>query len=89
MTDPFSSPEAALDALRKDATPICGDAAMDACEACGAWLIETDDYVSDDYGVSGCWAAMVDSPAQQNRPCYAYRVGKPDARKPPLTPDLS
>lgn len=49
------------------------------CEGCAAPLFSEDDYVSND-DMSGCWAAMTDLPSKRERPCYAYRVGKVDAR---------
>lgn len=54
--------------------------AWTGCEACGAPLFDNDDFVSDD--CAGCWAVMTDAPDEQKQkhPCYAYRVGKPDAR---------
>lgn len=50
------------------------------CERCGAPLYADDDYVSDPDGTRGCWHAMTDRRSTRDRPCYAYRVGKPDAR---------
>jgi hypothetical protein len=52
------------------------------CEHCGAPLIEGDDYVSNPDGCSGCWSAMTDHPSKRQRPCYAYRVGKPVTEAP-------
>lgn len=52
---------------------------MTGCEACGAPLYDDDEYVGDD--CKGCWAVMTDNhPSSESKPCYAYRVGKPDAR---------
>jgi hypothetical protein len=53
-----------------------------SCEGCGAPLFEGDDYVSDPNDIHGCWAALTDRPSKRERPCYAYRVGKPSACQP-------
>lgn len=51
-----------------------------SCEGCGAPLFDGDDFVTGpEDGCSGCWAAMTDLPSKRERPCYAYRVGKPSA----------
>lgn len=51
-----------------------------SCEGCQAPLLDGDDFVTDpEDGCSGCWAAMTDLPSKRERPCYAYRVGKPSA----------
>lgn len=72
--------EAAL--LRADCLKLAGDEVVAGCEGCGAWLLSTDEFVSDwDGGATGCWATMTDDPATTAKmPCYAYRVGRPDAR---------
>jgi hypothetical protein len=48
------------------------------CEGCGAPLYPEDYYAVDENGVAGCLAVMTDPPAE-GCPCYAHRVGKPDA----------
>jgi hypothetical protein len=55
--------------------------AVTTCEGCQAPLFENDDYISDPDGCSGCWATMTDAPSKRERPCYAHRVGKPDANE--------
>ncbi len=64
--------------LRADLEKTCPS--VSSCEACGAPLLDGDDYVSDPDGVNGCWHAMTDVRPDRERPCYAYRIGKPDAR---------
>lgn len=49
------------------------------CEGCGAPLFVDEDWVSSD-DCSGCWYALSDAKHKRERPCFAYRVGKPDAR---------
>ena len=53
---------------------------FNACEGCGAPLYDTDKYFVDTYGVAGCWHIFLDSGKAGNAPCFAYRVGKKDAR---------
>ncbi len=71
---------ALVERLRADCLALAENEILDHCEGCGAWLLSSDDYVSDPDGVVGCWAAMTDLPSKRERPCYAYRVGKEDAR---------
>lgn len=66
--------------LTADCTSLIESEIVAHCEGCGAWLLATDDYVSDPDGVNGCWAAMTDLPSKRPRPCYAYHVGKADAQ---------
>lgn len=61
------------DKLRRDLSHA-SDAALAACERCGAPLFEGDEYVSDPDGISGCWASMTKLPPKQQRRCYAYRT---------------
>jgi hypothetical protein len=49
------------------------------CEGCGAPLFADEDWVSGE-DCSGCWHAVTDAEPKRERPCFAYRVGKPDAR---------
>ena len=51
-----------------------------SCEKCRAYFFDGDDYVSDPGGVHGCWYSMTDIKSKRDRPCYAYRVDKADAR---------
>jgi hypothetical protein len=69
-TDPFAASAKAKD----DAAPE----ACSRCEGCGAPLYPEDTYAVDENGVVGCFAVMTDPPVE-GRPCYASRVGKPDA----------
>jgi hypothetical protein len=55
------------------------DAVIARCEGCQAPLFDGDNMCSDPNGVYGCWHTMTDVPDTRNRPCYAYRVGKPSA----------
>ena len=67
--------------LRTDCKTLAGSEVADHCEGCGAWLMPSDDYVTTpEDGIAGCWAAITDLPSKRERPCYAYRVGKPVAR---------
>lgn len=50
------------------------------CEQCGAPLFVGEDFVSDPDGVAGCWYAVTDIQSKRDRPCFAHRVGKPEAR---------
>lgn len=54
------------------------------CEGCQAPLFDGDDFVSSE-DCSGCWHTMTDAPTKRDRPCFAYRVGKPEARKARIT----
>ena len=65
--------------LRDDVRRLATEEVVAQCEGCAAPLLSGDDYVSSE-DCSGCWAAMSDLPSKRERPCYAYRVGKPDAR---------
>ncbi len=64
--------------LRADCLKLGNSEIVTYCEGCGAWLLPDDDYVAGE-DVSGCWAAVTDEPSKRERPCYAYRVGKPMA----------
>ncbi len=78
--------DAALDHLRQENQSLRddlrklagGDEFYGGCEGCGAALLLSDDYVSSEDGVDGCWNMMVESPPA-DKPCFAYRVGKPSA----------
>jgi hypothetical protein len=71
---------AEVEALREDCRKLLENEPVATCESCGTWLLDGDDYVTDPDGVAGCWAAMTDVPSKTERKCYAYRVGKCDAR---------
>lgn len=65
-----------IEALRSD---LAKGEPVAQCEGCQAPLFFDDDYVGDPDGCYGCWAAMTDFSSKRERPCYAYRVGKPSA----------
>ena len=67
-----------LASLRNDLSLALAHEQVATCEGCSAPLMDCDDYVSGE-DCSGCWAAMTDAPSKRERPCYAYRVGKPSA----------
>lgn len=69
--------QALIGQLRADLIKNCE--AVSTCEGCGAPLFADDDFVAGE-DASGCWSAMTDTPSKRERPCYAYRVGEPDAR---------
>lgn len=71
--------DAEIARLREDVERFDDNAAT-WCESCGAPLFDGDDFVSDPDSVAGCWHSMTDLPSKRERPCYAYRVGKQDAR---------
>lgn len=72
--------------LRADLRKLVdGDDFFGWCEGCGAPLLLSDDYVSDDDCISGCWNMMVEAPPP-GKPCFAYRVGKPSAEHAPTPP---
>lgn len=70
-----------VDALREDCRKLLENEPVATCESCGTWLLDGDDYVTDPDGVAGCWASMTDVQSKTERQCYAYRVGKCDARQ--------
>lgn len=81
VADPMTDPQTIASKLTADLARFDWDF---TCEACGAGLFHDDDFVSDPEGmVSGCWASMTDLPSARERPCYAYRVGKPPAVQTP------
>lgn len=71
---------AEVEALREDCRKLLENEPVATCESCGTWLLDGDDYVTGPDGVAGCWASMTDVPSKTERKCYAYRVGKCDAR---------
>lgn len=78
MTDPLTpEAKALIEKLRTDLAKNCE--AVATCESCSAPLFADDDFVSGE-DCSGCWSAMIDTSSKRERPCYAYRVEKPDAR---------
>lgn len=72
---------AEVEALREDCRKLLENEPVATCESCGTWLLDGDDYVTDPDGFAGCWASMTDVPSKTERQCYAYRVGKCDARQ--------
>lgn len=77
----FEALEAENARLREDVKRATEDEVVAHCEGCGAWLLSGDDFVSSpDDCISGCWHTMTDQRSGRDRPCYAYRVGKSDAR---------
>jgi len=67
--------------LREDFKKALSVEVMAHCESCHAPLFEGEDWVSDPDCVYGCWHSMTDIKSKRDRPCFAYRVGKPDARQ--------
>jgi hypothetical protein len=66
--------------LRADLTMAAESEMAANCERCGAPLFVGEDFVSDPDGVAGCWYAVTDIQSKRDRPCFAHRVGKPEAR---------
>lgn len=78
LTARLAAAEGLAEALRADCKRLAESEIIANCENCGSWLLPDDEYVSND-DVSGCWHGMTDVPSKRERPCYAYRVGKPVA----------